>query len=150
MHFHTIDETFTYTDPLLGQVTEREEGDFALKVSYLEVPLLLDIQAADGFYVHVGPVLALRLGYNSELDYTLTQTAGGNTSTTDISAESSDDEGVSGFDFGAAAGINYEMESGLNFGLRYIRGFSSIIEDVDDPVNYNGLQFSVGFTFIKN
>jgi hypothetical protein len=146
----TVDETFTYTDPFLGQVTEKEDGEVKVGVGYLEVPLLLSIKAAEGFNVHVGPVLALRLGYNLSLDYTSTTTVGGSTTTTEVSGESSDDEGVSSFDFGMAAGFAYELESGLNFGLRYVRGFSSIIEDADDPVNYNGFQVSIGYTFIKN
>lgn len=146
----TIDETLTYTNGFGDQVTEKQEGDATVSVGYLEVPLLLGIQAGEGFNIHVGPVLALRMGYNAKVDYTETTTVNGSTSTSSISAESSDDTGVASFDFGAAVGLNYELESGLNFGLRYIRGFSSIVEDAVDPVNYNGLQVSLGYTFMKN
>lgn len=145
-----LDETLTYTDAFGDQVTERSEGEAKVSIGYLEVPLLLAIQAGEGFNIHVGPVLALRMGYNSSVDYTQTTTVNGSTSTTSVSGESSDDTGVAGFDFGAAVGLNYELESGLNFGLRYIRGFSSIAEDAVDPVNYNGLQVSLGYTFLKN
>ncbi|MCB0771604.1 MAG: PorT family protein [Flavobacteriales bacterium] len=146
----SIDETVSYTNAFMQMVMERTEGDATVKVSYIEVPLLLDIMASEGFHVHVGPVLALRMGYNSSLDYTETQTVAGTTTTSTFSGESSDDTGIAGFDFAAAAGLNYEMESGFNLGLRYLRGFTSIAENSADPLIYNGIQFSLGFTFIKN
>jgi hypothetical protein len=146
----TIDETFSYNDPFLGQVTEREEGSFRLSLGYLEAPMLLGFKVNDNFHLHVGPVLGLRMGYKSSFDYTERVTVNGNTTTTTVEGSSKDDEGVSSFDFGAAIGLAYELDGGLNFGLRFTRGFTTIYSDAIDPIVHNVFQFSVGYTFVKN
>lgn len=142
----TVDETISYTD-LTGFHTQTEKGDVKLHINYLEVPLLLGIEVAEGLRIHVGPALALRAGYKVSLDYTSTVTTNGNTQQSVIKADSKDDTGVRGFDFSALAGLNYELENGLNFGARYLRSFTTLGES--GGAYYNGIYASVGFTFGK-
>lgn len=88
---------------------------------------------------------------------TTTTTTGGQstTTTTSVSGDSDSKEGLRGMELGAVLGVVYELESGLNFGLRYWRGLSTLNEETDfGPVsvktNANVLQVSVGYTFIKD
>jgi hypothetical protein len=145
-----IEESITYTDPVLLQITQRVEVDLTARVGYLEVPLLLGVAAAEGLNIHVGPVLALRMGYYAEYDYSYTETTATGTTGDSWSGSSTNDAVVNLLHFGAAVGSTYELESGLSFGLRYTRGFTSVYENYDYPVIYNGLQFSVGYLILKN
>ena len=50
-------------------------------------------------------------------------------------------------DFGVNMGIGYKLDSGLNFGARYVLGLSNI-NDVGSATNKNGVfQLSVGYFF---
>lgn len=158
----TEDETDTFT---IGnaQITERTNGDGKIKASYIEVPLLLAIMPAEGFGIHVGPVAALRMGWNFEYDYTITTTTtiGGDSEveTLRLAGSSATDTGVRGLDLGLALGFAYEFENGLNLGFRYTRGLTTVNDNKQNGVlgptdfvkyNQNIIQLSVGFTFVKN
>ena len=59
---------------------------------------------------------------------------------------------VEGFDFGAAFGASYKLDSGLFFQARYALGLTSVYESSDeglfqDDLNNSVLSFSVGFMF---
>ena len=49
------------------------------------------------------------------------------------------------FDFGVNLGAGYQLNSGLNFGLRYNLGLTDIFEASD--AKNSVLQVSVGYTF---
>ncbi|MBX2980527.1 MAG: PorT family protein [Flavobacteriales bacterium] len=146
-----------------AQITVATTGDAKLNVSYIDVPLLLAITPTEGFGIHVGPVVGLRMGFKNEFDITqaTTTTVNGQSSvdTERFTGTSSNDTGVRGLDLGLALGLGYEMESGLNFGVRFSRSLTSLNDDSLNGAlgstnfvkyNYNVLQVSVGYTFIKN
>ena len=52
--------------------------------------------------------------------------------------------------FGAALGVGYKLESGLNFNVRFQRALNSLYDfgdDVDFSVNWNTINLSVGYDF---
>ncbi len=153
-------ETFSVGN---AQVTVATKGEASIWISYIDVPLLLAITPSEGLGIHVGPVVALRMGFNVDLDYTETTTTTFNgqtdVETFNFSGSSSTDTGVNSLDLGLAVGLAYELESGLNFGVRYSRSLTTLndisMNGVLGPTdfvkyNYNVLQVSVGYTFVKN
>jgi hypothetical protein len=139
-------------------VTEKTTSEGKFSAGYLEVPLLLAITPSEGLGIHVGPVVGLRMGWNMTSEGTVTTTVNGESSTADFDFESDDDDGINSLDFGAALGLGYELESGLNFGFRYVRSLTTLNDDSEDGVfgskevlkiNQNMLQVSIGFTFVK-
>lgn len=139
----TIDNTFSYTD-FSGFQNRTEKGEVRLFINYIQVPLLVGFEVAEGLRLHVGPVPALRVGYKATMDYTITTTGNGTTQQTTVKGDNKDDSGVRDFDFGATAGLNYELGSGLNFGASYLRSFTTLGESGGS--NYNGIFISVGYT----
>ncbi|MBL8000452.1 MAG: PorT family protein [Flavobacteriales bacterium] len=154
-----VDETETFADPLLGTYTITTKGEDVIKAGYLEVPLLLAYKPSDAFGIHFGPVLGFRMGWNYSSEGTASTNLNGQVSEQTYSIDSSDDTGVNGLDLGLAAGFAYELESGLNFGLRYARSLTTTNDDSQNgalgstdfvKVNQNIFQLSLGYTFMKN
>jgi hypothetical protein len=153
-------ETNTATFDFFGTTTTtKTESDNNTTLSYLEVPILLNYKVNDRFSFQVGPGLGLLMSAKNKFDATTTTTTttGGSstTTTTTSSGDSDSKEGLRGLEIGAVAGINYELESGLSFGLRYWRGLSTLNEVTDFgaatvKTNANVLQVSVGYAFLKN
>jgi len=153
------DESYTETDIFGNQYTVTNTGETTIKAGYLEVPLLLAYKPSDALGIHFGPVVAFRMGFNAASEGTSTTTIGGQTTSTSYSSDSSTDTGVNGLDFGLAAGLAYELESGLNFGFRYCRSLTTTNDDSDNGVlgstdfikiHQNIMQVSIGYTFMKN
>ena len=153
-------ETGTSTFDLFGTTTTiKTESDNKSTFSYLEVPILLNYKVNDNFSFQVGPGLGLLMSAKNKFDATTTTTTttGGSstTTTTEESGDSDSKEGLRGLELGAVAGINYELESGLSFGLRYWRGLSTLNEETDFgggtvKTNANVFQLSLGYAFVKN
>ncbi len=153
-------ETTTTTTDIFGITTVSEtESENTGTLSYLEIPILLTYKANDNLSFQAGPGLGFLMSSKTKFDATTTTrtTSGGNTTTTtsSVSGDSDSKEGLRGMELGAVVGVTYELESGLNFGLRYWRGLSTLNEETDfGPVsvktNANVLQVSVGYTFIKD
>lgn len=149
----------TSTQSIFGTtITTKTETEGSATASYLEVPLLLNYQASEALSFQVGPGIGLLMGYKSKFDSktTTTTTVGGNSTTTtsEASGDSDSTEGLRGMELGLAVGGNFQLESGLSFGLRYWRGLSTFNEETEfGPVtvktNANVIQFSIGYAFIK-
>jgi hypothetical protein len=128
-------------------------GTDKLTRSYLEVPLLLALQLGDAFTLHVGPGFAVLMGNKMVREGTYStrtySTSSDTTLTMDIGYDVSGSDGKEGqrtTDIAAVLGGVYELESGLNFGLRLWYGFSSL----EDPIDWTEtkgmvLQASVGW-----
>ncbi|TGE20279.1 PorT family protein [Hymenobacter aquaticus] len=108
------------------------------RMHYLDLPILAKINA-DGFIFEAGP----QLGYMVSRKGTLT--AGG------VTAEDSDFDGVNRFDFGYVAGVGYQLESGLGFGVRYNGGLLKVEKEVagqpQSDAKNSVFQFQVGYLF---
>ncbi|MEX2379984.1 MAG: porin family protein [Vicingaceae bacterium] len=89
-----------------------DDESVSTNLSYISIPILAKYMITEELDVHLGPQIGLLM-----------------------SAET-DGEDVSDFykstDFGLAVGAGYELESGLNFSLRYAMSLSTIGEDFEE------------------
>lgn len=147
--------TETTTTTVFGvTTTTKTESDNKLHYSYLEIPVLLAWKANDMIALHFGPALGLMMGAKTTSDNTITTTTGGSTTTTSSSSDVSGSDakkGLRGTEIGLCVGGAYETEGGLNFGLRYWRGLTTVNEDFTDFFKSytNLIQVSVGYSFLK-
>lgn len=105
-----------------------------LNYSYINIPFLGSIMIAPGFSIEVGPQLGILISAKIK-DKNETESLKDNTYP---------------FEMAIVSGLNYELESGLNFGLRNNYGLSNTYKN--DPGEYLSLrnmvvQFSIGYTF---
>ncbi len=126
-----LSEKFGVQPELLysGQGYKQNGGTFS--VDYITVPVLARYNFTDLFSVHLGPQIGVLMSAKAKAD-------GGD-------SEDMKDY-LKGTDIGVAAGVGIDLPMGLNFGFRFVKGFTNIIEDSDELKykNYN-LQFSAGY-----
>lgn len=126
-------------------VTAKTEGKAHL--SYINVPLMMKWYAYDGLNFEFGPQVGFNVAAKGKSTTTIT---GGEF---DQTLEQDEDiDGISTVDFGVNIGAGYEMENGLNFGLRYGRGLTSVydFEDAngDKAKAFNSvISLGIGYTF---
>ena len=127
-------------------VTVKNEGKTNL--SYINVPLMMKWYAYDGLNFEFGPQVGFNVAAKGKS--TTTTTGAGDFDGT-VETEG-DIENISTVDFGVNIGAGYEMANGLNFGLRYGRGLTSI-SDIEDnngdkaKVFNSVISLGVGYTF---
>lgn len=112
---------------------DKDNSDLKLNLSYINIPVLAAITVAEGFSLEIGPQVGILTSAKSKFG--------------DVDVDIKDS--FNAIDFGVAAGFNYELPVGLNFGLRYNLGLGNVIKDGegDDKVTNQVVQLSVGFTF---
>ncbi|ELR73842.1 hypothetical protein C900_00006 [Fulvivirga imtechensis AK7] len=138
---------FSGEEDLGGGIIGTYSEEYNLKLNYLNVPVLFKFKPSESFYIGAGPQLGLLLSANSEYDYTVTASG---ISVSDSGEEDVKDE-MKGMDLSFAIGAGLELESGLNFGLRYNYGLSDVYDKNEgDAVRNSVLQFSVGFRLTNN
>ena len=103
------------------------------QLDYIQVPLLAKIYLVDGLSLQAGP--SFNFLVNEEIDYEPTNNGG------DINIV----DGANDFEFGTAAGLEYQFDNGLFIQGRYTRGFTKIYDNVN-AYNY-AIQAGVGFVF---
>lgn len=129
-----------------GLQRKTNEGEFKLKLDYLNIPVMAKFYVADGFAIEAGPQFGFNVSAKSEV-----QVEGGNgNEVSEIQRELEDT--VEGFDFGFGGGISYKMATGLFFQARYIIGLTSVYEASDeglfqDDLNNSNLSLSIGYMF---
>ena len=110
-----------------------KNGDYKLKVNYIAVPVLVRYNISDRFSLHAGPQIGILASAKAKMG-----------------SESEDvKDSFKGTDIGIAAGLAVDLPMGLNFGFRFVKGMTNIIDDSDgsDDIKYKNynLQFSVGY-----
>lgn len=110
-----------------------------MRLSYLDVPLLLRVKA-DGLFFEAGPQVGFLIAEKDE--FNIQGVGSGSTTSTD---------GTRKVDIGYIAGVGYRLEQGLEFGIRYNGGIS----DLSDPsgsskIRNSVFQFQVGYSFGGN
>ena len=146
--------TTTSTTTVFGiTTTTKSDYDDKGSYSYLEVPLLMAWKASDMLAIHFGPGIGLLMGAKYTSDISTSTTVGGSTTSSSSTVEVSGSdakEGMRGSEIGLCVGGAYETEGGLNFGLRYWRGLTTVNDDTEFvKVNTNLIQVSVGYSFLK-
>ncbi|AKQ47354.1 hypothetical protein TH63_19595 [Rufibacter radiotolerans] len=86
-----------------------DDDDDNQTFSYIDVPILAHVNAG-GIFFEGGPTL----GYL-------------------VAVKDGDTDDFKKLEFGYAAGLGYEMESGMGFGLRYQGGLTSLSDNDDAP-----------------
>lgn len=119
-------------------VTAKEEAKWNL--IYLQIPLMLKWYAYEGFNVEFGPQVGFNVSAKEKYEASI---SGGGISESEEYNE--DIEDIETMDFSLNIGAGYEMENGLNFGIRYGLGLTEILKDSDLKNSVIGL--SVGYTF---
>lgn len=115
---------------------------------YLDVPLLARINAG-GLFFELGPQVSYLFGSKNKSE-TTTKFADGtkdkvenNSGFLDYTGVSRDDaykSDLAQFDISGVAGVGYMTDGGLSLGLRYARGFNSLIDTKDtdnEPKAFN-------------
>lgn len=123
-----------------AEYTMSEGYDGKFELGYINVPVMAQVQVANGLNVAAGPQVGFLL--SAEDVYESIDTPG-DSGEDDISEE------VKGIDFGVNLGANYQFPSGLNIGASYNIGLSNVVDssDFDGTWRNNTLQFSVGWMF---
>ncbi len=105
-------------------------GDAEVSLNYLDLPILARINA-DGLFFEGGPTLGYLLSSSMEI--------GGK-------SLDGDDDGMAKFELGYAAGLGYQLPTGLGIGLRYQGGITSIFDDSDGKARNSVFQLSLSYT----
>jgi Outer membrane protein beta-barrel domain len=116
---------------------------------YLDVPLLARINAG-GLFFELGPQVSYLFGsktksqtttkYNDGTTKDKVEDNGGFLDYTGISRDDAYKSDLAQFDISGVAGLGYMTEGGLSVGLRYARGFNSLIDTKDtdnEPKAFN-------------
>lgn len=99
-----------YTAPLIGA------GEYRFNLNYVELPVLLAFNLGENFHINLGPYVA----YLAHADITEIENDG----TVDELLEL-DEKDFKRWDFGAAAGIGFDVEK-FTIGARYTLGLTEI------------------------
>lgn len=125
-----------YTDQLIGA------GEYRFNLNYLELPVLLTFNIAENFHINAGPYVGYLMKAN----------------VTDINNDGTvdellalDEESFKRWDFGAAAGLGFDIEK-FTIGARYNLGLtkinnSSILSQFAPNSKNSALNFFIGFSF---
>jgi hypothetical protein len=110
-----------------------DTNDMRVNLNYIDVPVLLKVSTgATGLFFEAGPQVGFLASAKTKL--------GG------VSFD--DKDGYKTIDFGYAAGLGFQVESGPNIGLRYNGGFTNILKDANDgTIRNSAFQLYVGFMF---
>lgn len=104
----------------------------AITFMYLDVPVLLRINASPTFFLDAG----LTLGFN--LSANQTREANGASKSQDISSE------VESFEFGLVGGLGFVIIPNLELNFRVAFGMTSMAKEVD---NFKNLRFQAGVAY---
>ena len=113
------------------------EGRGTYKLDYLNLPILAKFYLAKGFSLEVGPQIGLLLSANQEYE--------------EVDEEPRKiKEGIEEVEIGVLGGVNYKLKGGLNFGGRYIFGFTKFTDRVlnfEFEHNQGVVQVYLGYFF---
>lgn len=125
-----LSEKFGVQPEILFSGQGYKQNSVTVAVNYITVPVLLRYNFTDLFSIHAGPQIGVLMSAKAKGD-----------------GESEDiKEYLKSTDVGVAAGIGIDLPIGLNFGFRFVKGFTNIFDESDEMKykNYN-LQFSAGY-----
>lgn len=122
---------------VMGVTTTDEDK---IKLSYINVPLMMKWYAYDGLNFEFGPQVGFNVSAKSESKRTITSDEG-----TIVTEADEDMDDIETVDFGFNIGAGYELPNGLNFGVRYGLGLTEIAKDSD--LKNSVISVGIGYSF---
>ena len=144
-----VSETFSIQPELLyskqggtqdGSLVFQEANvnyESTFNLSYLTVPIMAKFYVAKGLSLEAGPQIGFLL--KSEVDIEVNNALLASSTTEDVK------DFTKSTDFAFNIGAGYQLNSGLNFNLRYNIGLTDAYEDID--AKNSVFQVGVGYTF---
>ncbi|GAB2949392.1 hypothetical protein GCM10027048_13090 [Hymenobacter coalescens] len=141
-------EIQTQTTTGLPQGVAKIEQEQQRVLHYVDVPVLARINAG-GLFFEAGPQVSYLFGSRAKSQYTEKRADGTKVKDesrsefldyTGVSRDEAYKSDLAQFDISGVAGLGYQAESGLSVGLRYARGFNSLIDTKDadnEPKAFN-------------
>jgi hypothetical protein len=129
------DEKYT-----IGNNEYKSKGD--MNYNYLDLPILLRVNAG-GLFFEGGPQVSYLLGIKDNTETSI------NGNDADNSRKVEKDQ-LSELEIGYAAGLGYQMQSGLSLGLRYTGGINALAKDDNDELGnarHSAFQLTLGYVF---
>lgn len=111
-----ITQFFSIQPEFLYSVKGYSSDQVDLDLTYLDVPILVKLKFTDQINLHFGPQLGYLISANQK---------------TALGEDDVKDQ-LRSFDLALAAGLEYEMNSGLSFGARYTFSVESIGDDYEE------------------
>jgi hypothetical protein len=119
------------------------------RLSYVQFPLIAKIGFNRNVHLNLGPVISFKINeenvYGDVPDSLVTILNFTDPSAPDL---------FKGMDYGAILGLSYQMDNGLNFGIRYNRNFNNInknegldILGIEPENGTTSILFNMGYTF---
>ncbi|NNK80929.1 MAG: PorT family protein [Flavobacteriales bacterium] len=119
------------------------------RLSYLQLPIIAKIGLTRQVHLNLGPVISFKVSeenvYGNIPDSLVTTLNFTDPDAPDL---------YNSLDYGAILGLSYQMDNGLNFGIRYNRNFSNINKNEGlgliaiEPTNSTtSILFNLGYTF---
>ncbi|WP_354582322.1 porin family protein [Hymenobacter sp. UYP22] len=131
-----------------GKTVESREIEQQRVLHYLDVPLLARINAG-GLFFELGPQVSYLFGSKNKQQTTTKYTDGTKVKSdndgvfrdyTGFSRDEAYKSDLAQFDISGVAGVGYMTDGGISLGLRYARGFNSLIDTKDqdnEPKAFN-------------
>ena len=120
--FYILDRVTLQPELLSSVQGAKVDGD-EYKINYVTLPIMAEFDIDGSLSIHAGPQFSLLAGETKDV----------------VPAEAEN------FDFGIAAGLEYEIVGGLFIQGRYVWGQKQVFEDAD--VKNSVIQLSLGFYF---
>ncbi len=136
-----VSENFSIQPELLysdegGKYSESGYTD-KYNLSYLNIPILAQLNTSSGFYAEVGPQVGFLLSAKNKWEYE------GEEDSEDVK------EYFKGINFSAAIGAGYRHSSGFGIGARYNLGLANVLdEDTTEGSSAKLSGFQVGVSFL--
>ena len=133
-------------DFVVSEVGTYGDVEAQQNLHYLNVPVLANIYLTEGLSLQIGPQIGFLLNGTARLDPNDEQVAG---LITDFEDQIDITDRLNRVSLAASAGLQYELPSNLNLGLRYNFGLTDVVDDTEDVVSLTNQvgQLYLGYTF---
>ena len=124
-------------DGVVEDVAYETTGSF----DYLNIPIIAKFYLSEGFSLEAGPQIGFLLNSKYDVDAVAFATGEFAAETYNLIGESDK------VDYGFNLGAGYQLNSGLNFNIRYYLGLADIPKGDTDGFKNNVFQVAVGYNF---
>lgn len=129
----------------------KTQTDYSTTMSYISVPVMLQMRPSKNFYVEAGPEFSYFINGQNKGTNTVTTTSG-TVTTTQVSSTSQDinKDDVNKFNLGLGLGLGYNFTPHLGINARYINSLTDMRNhkpEGTDPVNHRVFQLGLSYKF---